>query len=140
MLPPATPKAAWMRFAMPAPNAGGRPLVAIVLDDLSLDRRHTAEAIRLPGAVTLSFMTYAEELPQQTGAAHGSGHELLLHVPMEAVDRREDPGPHALFAALSREDILERLRWGLGRLGTAISASTTIWGANSPPIRAVWRR
>ena len=89
--------------------------MAIVLDDLGLDRPHTAEVIRLPAGVTLSFMTYAEELPQQTGAAHMSGHELLLHVPMEAVNRREDPGPHALFAGLSREDILERLRWGLGR-------------------------
>ena len=106
---------AWLRFAAPASPSGNRPLVAIVLDDLGLDRVRTAAAIRLPGPVTLSFMTYASDLAEQTEAAHRAGHELLLHVPMEAVDRHEDPGPHALYTALSREEILDRLRWGLGR-------------------------
>jgi uncharacterized protein len=106
---------AWLRFAVPAPPTGNRPLVAIVLDDLGLDQARTAAAIRLPGQVTLSFMTYASDLAEQTEAAHAAGHELLLHVPMEAVDRREDPGPHALYTALSRDEILDRLRWGLNR-------------------------
>jgi len=114
---PAPPRAqpAWLRFAAPAPPTGNRPLVAVVLDDLGLDRARTAAAIRLPGPVTLSFMTYADDLAEQTEAARLAGHELLLHVPMEAVDQRENPGPHALYTALSRDEILERLRWGLGR-------------------------
>jgi polysaccharide deacetylase 2 family uncharacterized protein YibQ len=117
-LAPPTPSRAeptWQRFAVAPPPEGGRPLVAVVLDDLGLDRVRTAGAIRLPGPVTLSFMTYADGLPRQTEAARGAGHELLLHVPMEAVDRHEDPGPHALYTALSRDKIIERLRWGLGR-------------------------
>jgi polysaccharide deacetylase 2 family uncharacterized protein YibQ len=100
---------------VPAPIAGDRPRVAVVLDDLGLDRVRTAAAIRLPGPLTLSFMTYADDLPQQTAAAQRAGHELLLHVPMEAVDRHEDPGPQALYTSLSRDQIVERLRWGLGR-------------------------
>jgi uncharacterized protein len=114
---PALPRAepAWMRFAAPAPPIGDRPLVAIVLDDLGLDRARTVASIRLPGPVTMSFMTYAPDLAEQTEAAHRAGHELLVHVPMEAVDRREDPGPHALYTSLSREEILDRLRWGLDR-------------------------
>jgi uncharacterized protein len=111
--PRATP--AWLRFAVPASPGAGRPLVAIVLDDLGLDRARTAAAIRLPGPVTLSFMTYANDLAEQTAEARRVGHELLLHVPMEAVDRREDPGPHALYTSLPREEIVERLRWGLDR-------------------------
>jgi uncharacterized protein len=96
-----------LRFAVPAPPSGNRPLVAIVLDDLGLDRARTAAAIRLPGPVTLSFMTYASDLAEQTEAAHRAGHELLLHVPMEAVDHHEDPGPHALYTALGARPI----RW-----------------------------
>ena len=118
--PPKTPvtppeEPAWLRFAVPAPHAGGRPLVAVVLDDLGLDRARTAAAIRLPGPLTLSFMTYARDLPQQTEMARRAGHELFLHVPMEAVDRHEDPGPYALYTGLPRAVILERLRWDLGR-------------------------
>jgi uncharacterized protein len=115
MLPPATGTPAWLRYAVPAPAIGNRPLVAIVLDDLGLDRARTAEAMRLSGPLTLSFMTYASDLAAQTQAARHAGHELLLHVPMEAVDPRADPGPHGLFTALSRDEILERLRWGLDR-------------------------
>jgi polysaccharide deacetylase 2 family uncharacterized protein YibQ len=114
-LPPPAAKPAWLRFAVPAPATGHRPLVAIVLDDLGLDRARTAEAIRLRGALTMSFMTYAANLGEQTAAARRAGHELFLHVPMEAVDQHADPGPHGLYTALSRDEILERLRWGLGR-------------------------
>ncbi len=53
---------AWLRFAAPAAPGGDRPLVAIVLDDLGLDRVRTAAAIRLPAPITMSFMTYADDL------------------------------------------------------------------------------
>jgi len=114
-MPPAAAKPAWLRYAVPVPPTGNRTLVAVVLDDLGLDRARTAEAIRLSGPLTLSFMTYASDLAAQTQAARRAAHELLLHVPMEAVDQHADPGPHGLFTALSRDEILERLRWGLGR-------------------------
>jgi len=104
-----------VRFAVPAPPSGNRPLVAVVIDDLGLDRARTAEVIRLRGPLTLSFMTYANNLAQQTEMARRAGQELFLHVPMEAVDRHEDPGPHGLFTAQSRDEILDRLRWGLAR-------------------------
>jgi polysaccharide deacetylase 2 family uncharacterized protein YibQ len=113
--PPLLTQPAWLRYAVPAPPTGNRPLVAIVLDDLGLDQTRTAEAIGLRGPLTVSFMTYASDLAEQTAAARRAGHELFLHVPMEAVDRQADPGPHALFTTLPREQILERLRWGLGR-------------------------
>jgi polysaccharide deacetylase 2 family uncharacterized protein YibQ len=115
MPPPSAVQPAWLRYALPAPSTGNRPVVAIVLDDLGLDRSRTAETIRLRGPLTLSFMTYANDLAEQTAAARHAGHELLLHVPMEAVDRHADPGPHGLFTAMSRDEIIERLRWGLGR-------------------------
>ena len=115
MPPPVASNPTWLRYAVPALPPANRPLVAIVLDDLGLDRVRTAEAIGLRGPLTLSFMTYANELPAQTQAARHAGHELLLHVPMEAVDRQADPGPYGLFTALPREEIIERLRWGLGR-------------------------
>lgn len=114
--PPPVAQPAWLRYAVPAPATGNRPLVAIVFDDLGLDRARTAEAIRLRGPLTMSFMTYAGDLGEQTDAAQRAGHELFLHVPMEAVDRHADPGPHALFTTLSRDENLARLRWGLGRV------------------------
>jgi polysaccharide deacetylase 2 family uncharacterized protein YibQ len=60
-------------------------------------------------------MTYAPDLRGQTEAAHRAGHELLLHVPMEPIDHRADPGPHALYVSMPPEEILAQLRWGLDR-------------------------
>jgi hypothetical protein len=108
---------AWLRFAVPGPATADRPKIAIVVDDLGLDRRRTAMVIALPGPLTLSFMTYAQDLSEQTAAARRAGHELLLHVPMQPLDRREDPGPHALSVAMSAAEIRIALDWGLARFG-----------------------
>lgn len=110
---PAEP--AWRRFAVTPPAIDGRAMVAIVLDDLGLDRKRTERAIRLPAPLTLSFMTYADELPRQTAMAHEAGHELLVHVPMQPLDTHLDSGPHSLQTDLSRDEVLRRLRWGLDR-------------------------
>jgi uncharacterized protein len=117
---PAVPRgspleAAWLRFAVPAPPPVGRPLVAVVIDDLGLDRQRTAEVIGLPGPLTLSFMTYAQDLAAQTAAGRRAGDELLLHVPMQPVDSRQNPGPRALMVAMSPEEIQRELDWGLDR-------------------------
>jgi polysaccharide deacetylase 2 family uncharacterized protein YibQ len=112
---PAPPAPAWQRFAAPVPPAADRPLIAIVIDDLGLDRRRTAAVIALPGPLTLAFMTYAQNLPDQVEAGRRAGDELLLHVPMEPIDRAEYPGPHALLVAMSADEILAQLRWGLDR-------------------------
>jgi uncharacterized protein len=112
---PAHGEPAWLRFAVAPPAAEGRPMIAVVLDDLGLDRKRTERAIALPAPLTLSFMTYAEELPRQTGSAHAAGHELLLHVPMEPLDAHLDIGPNGLRVGLGRDELLRRLRWGLDR-------------------------
>lgn len=121
MLPPPAPPPIdhgappWLRFAVAPPPIEGRAMIAVVLDDLGLDRKRTERAIALPAPLTLSFMTYAEALPHQTASAHAAGHELLLHVPMEPLDPHLDTGPNSLRTGLGRDELLRRLRWGLDR-------------------------
>jgi polysaccharide deacetylase 2 family uncharacterized protein YibQ len=91
-------------------------MIAIVIDDVGLDRPHSDEAARLPGPLTLSFMTYAEDLPAQVAVARAHGHEIMLHVPMEPLAARVDPGPYALTVALGPDEIKRRLDWDLARL------------------------
>lgn len=119
MPPPAKSDAAqpaWLRYAVaPPPVPHGRARVAIVIDDLGLDRRRTERTIALKGPLTLSFLAYADDLPHLTEEAHRAGHELLVHVPMEPISRAEDMGPNGLAIALSHDELLRRLRWDLGR-------------------------
>lgn len=119
--PPSTPSGpnrepAWLAYAVPAPDTGGKPMVAIVIDDTGLDRVNSARVIALPGPLTISFMAYAERLDQQSAAARARGHELLLHVPMEPLDPTLDTGPEALRTDLLPDELRRRLDWDLGRL------------------------
>jgi polysaccharide deacetylase 2 family uncharacterized protein YibQ len=106
---------AWQRFAVPPPPTAGRPMIAIIIDDVGLDRPNADRVVALPGPLSLSFMTYAEDLPRLTAAARRHGHELMVHVPMEPLDDELDPGPQTLRVGLPPEELLRRLRWGLSR-------------------------
>ena len=106
LLPPPKPEVvppAWLRFAVASPPvAQGHARIAIVIDDLGLDRKRTEQTIALKGPLTLSFLAYANDLPHLTEAARQAGHELLVHVPMEPMSHargygaerpRRRPGP-----------------------------------------------
>ena len=136
----AEPVPAWRRHAVAAVLPEGRALIAIVIDDLGLNRAGTARAIDLPGPLTLAFLPYAEALPAQTARARAAGHELLMHQPMEPIDDDEDPGPYALMTGQDEAEILRRLRWGLDRFEGYVGVNNhmgsrfTTW---APGMRAV---
>jgi polysaccharide deacetylase 2 family uncharacterized protein YibQ len=117
-LPPPRPQAAepaWLRYAVPVPASAVRPRIAVVIDDLGLDKRRTERTITLPAPLTLSFMAYAEDLPRLTEEAHRAGHELMVHVPMEPINGAKDMGPNGLAVGLAPDEVLRRLRWDLSR-------------------------
>ena len=99
--------AAWRRNAVPFRDLNSKPLVAIVIDDVGIDRPRSRRAWELPGPLTLSFLPYAKDLRQQARAAQARGHELMLHLPMEP-SGRNDPGPNALLVSLSDGELKQR--------------------------------
>jgi polysaccharide deacetylase 2 family uncharacterized protein YibQ len=107
--------AAWLRNSVAFAVPQGKPLIAVVLDDVGVARNHAELAIDLPGAITLSFMTYADGVADMAARARAKGHELMLHVPMEPLGHEIDAGPHALTVGASESDLLQRLDWGLDR-------------------------
>jgi polysaccharide deacetylase 2 family uncharacterized protein YibQ len=107
--------AAWLRNAVTFAVPHGKPMIAVVLDDVGVARSHAELAIDLPGAVTLSFMTYADGVADMAARARAKGHELMLHVPMQPLDGDVDAGPHVLAVDQSEQELLKRLAWGLDR-------------------------
>jgi polysaccharide deacetylase 2 family uncharacterized protein YibQ len=99
---------AWRRNALPYRDLGSRPLIAIVIDDVGLDRPRSRRAWELPGPLTLSFLPYARDLSEQAKAARAHGKELMLHLPMEP-NGRNDPGPGALLVSLSDSELRQRV-------------------------------
>ena len=97
----------WRRNAVPFRDLNSRPLVAVVIDDVGLDRPRSKRAWELPGPLTMSFLPYAKDLREQARAARAKGHELMLHLPMEPTGRA-DPGPNALLVSLSDAELRQR--------------------------------
>lgn len=109
--PESPPETASLTPAVPA--EGKKARIVIVIDDLGIDRPRTARVIRLPGPLTMSFLTYAPDLEKQTRAAGDAGHELLLHIPMEPGSLDVDPGPNVLLTGIPRQELLTSLKWNL---------------------------
>jgi len=105
-LPPAQAEATWRRHAVAFRDLS-KPLIAIVIDDVGLDRPRSKRAWELPAPLTVSFLPYAKDLREQTRAARARGHELMLHLPMEPTGRN-DPGPNALLVSLSDAELRQR--------------------------------
>lgn len=105
---------AWLHHAALPPRAYDRPMIAVVIDDLGMNRRNTALLNQLEAPLTLAFLPYAGALEQQARAARAAGHELLLHMPMEP-EGPDWPGPDALLTTLSPDEFRARLNANLGR-------------------------
>ena len=90
-------------------------MVALVIDDLGLNRTGTRRTLALRAPLTLALMTYAPGLERLAERARAAGHELLLHVPMEPSNGAADPGPKVLTTRLSQAELRDRLIWGLDR-------------------------
>ena len=113
--PGPTAEPAWLKNAVASIDPGNRPMIAIVLDDVGATPGDVPGALALPGPVTLSIMTYAPNAAKVAVEAHRTGHEILVHIPMEPINRDADPGPNALLVNLSAAEIAKRLDWGLAQ-------------------------
>ncbi len=105
----------WRRFAARSSVDDGRPMIVVVIDDLGLNRRRMARTIALPTPLTLAILPYGENLAGMARKARASGHELLVHLPMEPRSNGEDPGPNALMVDLGMAEIERRIEWNLAR-------------------------
>jgi uncharacterized protein len=90
----------------------GLPCIAIVIDDVGLRSWETEPAIALPAPVTLALLPYAPKVQEDADKARAAGHEVFLHLPMEAIGG-EDPGPHALRVSMSDDELRREIEHNL---------------------------
>jgi uncharacterized protein len=107
----------------------GAPRVALIVGGLGLNAATTNHAIsELPGAVSLAFAPYGQELASEVAHARDSGHEVLLQLPMEPFDYpANNPGPHTLLSAVEAGQNLDNLSWLMSRF-TGYAGVTNFMG------------
>lgn len=77
--------------------------LALIIDDIGY--RHTDEAVlTLPSTVTLSVLPHTPLSKQLAKAGHAKGHEIMLHLPMEALNGKA-LGPGGLTSTMNEAQI-----------------------------------
>lgn len=115
----------WQRYALPIPAQADKPAITIVVDDLGVMHANTERVVAMPGPLTLSWFPFSAKLDQQVAAAAARGHEMTLHMPMQATGNSTAwTGPDPLRVDLPADVNLARLR-------TAIDAVPSTVGLNN---------
>ncbi|MDR2098945.1 MAG: divergent polysaccharide deacetylase family protein [Rickettsiales bacterium] len=107
--------APFMKYALAVEGAVSGPFVAVIIDDMGVDMLRSKMVLELPGPLTVSYLTYAPNLSSQVSMAAAGGKEVMLHVPMEALNDTYDYGPEYLSTAKSRADNQDLLKKMLAR-------------------------
>ncbi len=89
------------------PAAPAKKLIAIVIDDMGINKKRTAEINAIKAPITASFLTYGTQLAEQVQASKDSGHEIILHIPMEPYSAA-NIAPDQLLVKMSNEQIADR--------------------------------
>lgn len=101
----------WQRFAVARPQQVDKPAITLVIDDLGVMHAATERVVAMPGPLTLSWFPFAQKLDQQVAAAAARGHEMTLHMPMQAGSTHTNwVGPDPLRIDIPMEVNLARLR------------------------------
>lgn len=88
---------------------GSKPKIAIIIDDMGMNRTNGFRLIEMSAPLTLAFLPYAENLDDITKAAAAAGHELMIHMPMEAMDGNKSLGGIALRKGMDAENLEAQL-------------------------------
>ncbi|TDT43493.1 hypothetical protein DES49_1311 [Halospina denitrificans] len=84
------------------------PTIAIIIDDLGVDREAAQRLIDLESPVTLAFLPYRPHTRELANAASRHGKEVMLHAPMANMGQVA-LGPGGLSLEMSREQIVQSL-------------------------------
>ena len=85
-----------------------RPHIAVVIDDMGISARRTADIASLQAPLTASFLTYSRNLEAQIETSRRAGQEIMIHVPMEA-QSNTNVAPDVLTTAMTTEEIKNNL-------------------------------
>lgn len=88
---------------------GGKPRVAIIIDDLGYQMEIAQRILNLNYPVAISvlpFLPYSQSISRMAQERNGT---VLLHMPMEAHNPSINPGEGAIFSTMNEEEIRNKL-------------------------------
>ena len=98
------------------------PAISIIIDDMGKRLDSGKRVLALPGPVACSFLPGARYTSLLATAAHSSGKEVMLHLPMDSVDRRQlDSG--AVTLDMTEQQFVSKVQDALSSVPHAIGVN-----------------
>jgi polysaccharide deacetylase 2 family uncharacterized protein YibQ len=94
--------------------------VAIIIDDMGYQPAVGRQLLALPLPLSFSFLPLGPHTKELAAVAQGKKRDILLHLPLEATDRKVDPGPGALTVAMGEQELGQRFAEDLATVPMAI--------------------
>jgi polysaccharide deacetylase 2 family uncharacterized protein YibQ len=112
--------AALLIAVQPATAGNGTAYVAIIIDDLGNNWNRDLDVVNLPGPVACAVMPQLAFSTDVANAASAQHKEVLLHLPLEPVHRKELLGAGGLTRDLETEALAQSLRESLQTVPHAV--------------------
>lgn len=108
-------QAAFSKHLTAPSHNGSNAKVAIIIDDLGHNVRDNKAALTLPPEVAFAVLPYTRYSKDLAKAAKGSGHELIVHMPMQPKNTAANAGPHVLLTTASELELKKTIAWNLNQ-------------------------
>ncbi len=96
-------------------DISAKPIVVIIIKNVGLNPSFTREVMELPKEINIGFSAYSDSLDEWVKKVQEVGHEVILNIPMEAVDSQiNKPGPYSLITQATDAENQTRLKMVLG--------------------------
>jgi polysaccharide deacetylase 2 family uncharacterized protein YibQ len=105
-------------------DTGARPRISIIIDDLGYQLDTGRRAIELPGPLAYAVLPVTPRGRLLAETAHRSGKEVLLHLPLQAVDHEGPDEPGGITLDMSRSAFAKRFSAALDSVPFAIGVSS----------------
>jgi hypothetical protein len=120
---PHQPSVAKSRGQLEKKTLAGKPLVAIVIDDMGYNRDTGQALLDLDLPLSFAFLPFTPFSETLQKEARARGRDILLHLPLEPMDPKWNPGPGALTTAMAPEAMGELFRQDLQMVPNAVGVN-----------------
>ncbi len=92
------------------PPVPRRPVIAIIIDDMGYNFAIDEALINIEAPLSFAFLPFAPNTKRLATLAKNRGHDILVHLPLEAMNQSLDPGPGTLRLDMDFDTILKTLK------------------------------
>lgn len=97
--------------------------LSIVIDDVSAGRDGLGLLTRVDEAITFSLLIGSHRDIELGRALAEEGKEVMLHLPMEPISKKENPGPNAITVNMEDDQIGELVRRSIAQVPFAVGVN-----------------